>query len=80
MADWIEELQAEERALPDVHTEAGRIAHREFYVLHNVGPVRYDSAGVAWAPYHRTREKAEAAFDRWYDFIILGNRGQSRMP
>jgi hypothetical protein len=23
MTDWIEELQAEERALPDVHTEVG---------------------------------------------------------
>jgi len=79
MTDWIAKLLAEERALPNVGTEAGRIAHREFYVLHNVGPVRCDRAGVTWAPYHRTREEAEAAFDRWYDWIILGNRGQSRM-
>jgi hypothetical protein len=78
MTYWIEKMLAEERALPDVHTEAGRIAHREFYVLHNVGPVVYDSKGKAWAPYHRTREEAEMVFDRWHDFIISGkSRGVS---
>jgi hypothetical protein len=67
MTDWIEEMLEEQRALPNIGTEAGRIAHREFYVLHNVGPVRIIK-GETWAPYHRTREEAEAAFDRWYDF------------
>jgi len=75
--DWIEKLQAEERALPGVHTEAGRIAHREFYVLHNVGPVRYDSA--VWRGHHiiapvRKRRRLLIAGTTSSSWAIAGSR------
>ena len=42
---------------------------REKYVRENVGPAKI-KGGKMWAPYHRTRDEAVAAFDRWWEWCV----------